>query len=159
MQQYEYEVVYCPGSMNIADPLSRLTVLENNRQKWNVAEEYICFVAEQSTPCVISIQQLETESSQDPVLQKIRQAINTGNWSDCSKSVKAVKDEITKVGQLVLRGTRIISPVSLQQKLIHAAHEGHEGIVKTKARLRSKLWCPDMDRRYILPSSGFSGTK
>ena len=146
LQQYEYEVMYCPGSMNIADSLSRLTVLENDQQKRNVAEEYIRFVAEQSTPCVISVQQLEKESSQDPVLQQIRQAIETGDWSDCSKSVKAVRDEITKVGQLVLRDTQIIPPVSLHQKLIHAAHEGHQGIVKTKARLRSKLWWPEMDK-------------
>jgi len=135
LQQYEFAVVYCPGSINIADPLSRLTVLENNQQKQNVAEVYIRFVVEQSTPCVISVQQLEAESSQDPALQQIRQVINTGNWSDCSKSVKAVKDKMTKVGQLVLRGTRTIPPASLQQKLIHAAHEGHQGIVKTKARL------------------------
>ena len=146
LQQYDYEVVYRCGASNIADPLSRLSVSAGSKQKQNVAEEYIRFVAEQSTPCVISIQHLEHESSRDPALQQIRRAIDTGNWSLCSPAVKAVKEEITKIGQLVLRGTRIIAPRSLQQKLILAAHEGHQGIVKTKARLRSKLWWPEMDK-------------
>ena len=56
LQQYDYEVVYRCGSSNIADPLSRLSVSAGNKQQQNVAEEYIRFVAEQSTPCVISIQ-------------------------------------------------------------------------------------------------------
>ena len=146
LQQFDYEVVFIPGSSNIADTLSRLSVRPHSQPKRNVAEEYIRFVAEQSTPCVISIQQLEKESGDDPMLVSIRQAIDTGDWSECLRAVRAVKHEITKVGKLVLRGTRIIVPVSLQHKLVQAAHDGHQGIVKTKARLRSKLWWPEMDK-------------
>jgi len=80
------------------------------------------------------------------MLQQVREAIDTDDWSKCPKAIRAVKSEITKVGKLVLRGTRIIVPASLQQELMHAAHEGHQGIVKTKARLRSKLWWPEMDK-------------
>jgi len=146
LQQFDYEVVYTPGSYNIADSLSRLSVGSDSQPKRNVAEEYIRFVAEQSTPCVTSIQQLEKESSKDSMLQQVREAIDTGDWSRCTKAIRAVKNEITKVGKLVLRGTRIVVPASLQQELVHAAHEGHQGIVKTKARLRSKLWWPEMDK-------------
>jgi len=43
------------------------------------------------------------------------------------------------VGRVVLLGTRIVIPLML-------AHEGHQGIVKTKARLRTKVWFPLMDK-------------
>ena len=146
LQQFDYEVVYTPGSSNIADSLSRLSVGSESQPKRNVAEEYIRLVAEQSAPCVISTQQLEKESSKDSMLQQVREAIDTDDWSKCPKAIRAVKSEITKVGKLVLRSTRIIVPASLQQELVHAAHEVHQGIVKTKARLRSKLWWPEMDK-------------
>ena len=71
LQQFNYQVVYQPGSSNIADPLSRLSISVNSQQKRNVAEEYIRFVAEHSTPCVISIQRIERESCKDPVLKQI----------------------------------------------------------------------------------------
>ena len=71
----QYDVVYRCDSPNIADPLPRLSVPSGGKQEQNAAEEYIRFVAEQSTPCVISIQRLEKESGRDPGLQQIRRPI------------------------------------------------------------------------------------
>jgi len=89
---------------------------------------------------------IEEASDTDAELEKIRQAVKSGNWNQCSTSVKAVKNEITVVGRVVLRGTRIHMPKSLQKKTILLAHEGHQGITKTKARLRTKVWWPLMDK-------------
>ena len=36
-------------------------------------------------------------------------------------------------------------PRALQQRVLELAHEGHQGIVKTKCRLRSKVWWPKID--------------
>ena len=38
-----------------------------------------------------------------------------------------------------MRGMRIVIPVSLRKRVLELAHEGHQGIVKTKDRLRSKV--------------------
>ena len=46
---------------------------------------------------------------------------------------------------MVLRGTRIIIPQILRKRTLELAHEGHQGIVKTKSRLRTKVWWPKMD--------------
>ena len=37
-----------------------------------------------------------------------------------------------------MRGTRIVPPTCLQTDIIDLAHEGHQGIVKTKERLQTK---------------------
>ena len=44
-----------------------------------------------------------------------------------------------------MRGMRIVIPVSLRKRVLELAHEGHQGIVKTKDRLRSKVWWPNMN--------------
>ena len=45
-----------------------------------------------------------------------------------------------------MRGHRIMILSSIQNKVIGLAHEGHQGLVKTKMLLRSKVWFPFMDK-------------
>ena len=47
---------------------------------------------------------------------------------------------------LVLRGGRLVIPGSLQPRVIDLAHEGFQGICKTKSLLRSKVWFPNLDK-------------
>ena len=56
-----------------------------------------------------------------------------------------MKNELCTIGKLVLRGDRIVIPHSLRKSVLESAHEGHQGIVKTKSRLRTKVWWPKMD--------------
>jgi hypothetical protein len=46
-----------------------------------------------------------------------------------------------------MRGNRLIIPETLQEKSIRIAHEGHQGITKTKSLLRKKIWFPGMDKK------------
>ncbi len=46
----------------------------------------------------------------------------------------------------MLRGTKIVVPLSLQEKVVSLAHEGHQGIVKTKQLICEKVWFPGIDR-------------
>lgn len=46
---------------------------------------------------------------------------------------------------IILRGERIVIPKVLRNKAIELAHEGHQGIVKTKALIRTKVWFPGID--------------
>ena len=56
-----------------------------------------------------------------------------------------VKNELCTYGELLLRGSRLVIPQKLRPRVLELAHEGHQGIVKTKYRLRSKVWWPKMD--------------
>ena len=44
-----------------------------------------------------------------------------------------------------MRGTRIVVPRALRGEVLRLSHEGHQGIVKIKARLRKKVWWPKID--------------
>ncbi|XP_022802839.1 uncharacterized protein K02A2.6-like [Stylophora pistillata] len=50
------------------------------------------------------------------------------------------------VGELVLRGTRIVLPNTFRSQAISLAHEGHLGIVDTKQNLRRKVWWLRMEK-------------
>ena len=61
-------------------------------------------------------------------------------------SHRAIKEELSIGAQnIILRGTRIVIPLSLRQKAIDIAHESHQGMSKTKAMIREKVWFPKID--------------
>ena len=56
----------------------------------------------------------------------------TGDWSAAPSPYRLLRDEITVVGRLVMRGMRIVIPVSLGKRVLQLAHEGHQGIDEAK---------------------------
>ena len=64
-------------------------------------------------------------------MQLVRQAVTSGDWSRLSGTIyKALAEELWVLGQLVLRGNRIIMPESLWKHTIALAHEGHQGMTR-----------------------------
>ena len=59
-----------------------------------------------------------------------------------------VRSELTYIGQVILRGTRIVIyiPNILRKRVLELAHEGRQGVVKMKERLTSKVWWPGVDK-------------
>lgn len=151
LQPYNFQVQYIPGKKNIADSLSRLMEKKstNSVVNFSTAEDldYIRFVAEAATPRAMSTRDIERESEMDPELVEVRRRIKTNDWTGCLTGYKYVREELTTLGKLVLRGTRLVMPNSLRKRTLALAHEGHQGIVKTKSRLRTKVWWPGIDKQ------------
>lgn len=57
-----------------------------------------------------------------------------------------VRNEFTFIRQVILRRTRIVIPKVLRPRVVELAHEGHQGIVKLKERLRCKVWWLGVDK-------------
>ncbi|CAH1255636.1 RTL1 [Branchiostoma lanceolatum] len=145
LQAYPYKVVYRPGKTNIADALSRLNN-SKSRDKSSENYDYVRSVVEASTPVSLTPREIERASGEDPELRQVRRCIQTGQWDECQvMSYRHVKTELSTYGQLILRGTRIVIPQVLRKTVVQLAHEGHQGIQKTKNRLRTKVWWPKME--------------
>ena len=93
----------------------------------------------------LSTREIEEVSATDEELIKVKRAIETGNFNNC-KQYQIVAGELCVIGQLVLRGTRIVIPNKLRPRVLALAHEGHLGVVGTKQNLRSKVWWPGVDK-------------
>ena len=73
---------------------------------------------------------------------------------------------MTSDGSLLLRGTRLVIPRSLQLRVMKVSHAGHLGLVKTKQLIREKVWFPGVDKlasdlitkQLCLPSSHVNHT-
>ena len=127
LQPYDFSVIHRSGQGNIADPLSRLLrgeVKPNNHKQ--SAEEYVRFVAVNATPTALTIREIEQTLAVDEELVEVRKAITTGQFEKCKQYI-AVARELCVIGQLVLRGTRMVIPQKLQPRTLALAHEGHPG--------------------------------
>ena len=148
LQQYNFTVVYKAGISNPADFLSRHPI-QTKHFRPNVAEDYINFVTEAAILPAFTLEEIKCATEEDKVLRGLRAAIQTGCWNcDIVNSFKNIRDEISvdHRHKILLRGTRIILPSSLQRRAIKIAHEGHQGIAKTKAFLREYVWFPNLEK-------------
>ena len=108
----------------------------------------------------MTVQEIQEATKNDETLQYLAEIIRKQTWNSIKdirtsaenvnelKLFAKVKDELTVNEQLgiILRGTRIIMPFSLRQSVINLAHEGHQGLAKTKQLIREKLWFPKIDK-------------
>ena len=76
-----------------------------------------------------------------------RNCLSTGEWDNAPPQYKAVRSELSILGKLALRGTRLLIPAKLRDRVVDLAHERHQGLTKTKQRLRSKVWWAGIDRQ------------
>ena len=140
LQPFNYQVRYVTSRENIADALSRLSKIPASKG-YVQDEEYVREVTLQAVPVALRIEEIEEVSFQDEELEVVREALETGHWSKAPKAYELVSCvELACIGQVVLRGTRIVVPRKLRRRVLNLAHEGHQGIVKTKECLRSKVW-------------------
>ena len=73
----------------------------------------------------MTTREIERASAEDEDLTTIRKCWKTGDWSTASNPYKLLRDEITVIGRLVMQGMRIVVPLSLRERVLKLAHEGH----------------------------------
>ena len=147
LQPYNYTVRHISGSSNITDSLSRLLNRSEESTENSETEAYLRTVVENATPMAMNIKDIEQASRDDEVSKDIKACIMTGNWNKVEyNEYLTVKDKLCAVGDIILRGTRIVIPEKLRAQVLKLGHEGHPGIVVMKQRLRTKVWWPGIDK-------------
>ena len=100
----------------------------------------------------ITMEELTAACKDCLILQQVRAYIRTG-WPCTAKGLDPalvpyfrIHTELAEHDECVIRGThRVVVPREIQPKLIQIAHDTHQGIVRTKQRLRELYWWPGMD--------------
>ena len=159
LQTYDFVLKYRPGVDNPADFLSRHPVEPSHAKtahEKTIAEEYVNFLIDNAVPKAVTSSEISAVTANDPTLQAVVQALKSDQWhlpKDPSVDAtaflifKTVRNELSFCDEshIILRGSRIVIPQLLQPKIINIAHEGHQGLVKTKSLLREKVWFPNID--------------
>lgn len=154
MTPFHVTVIHQPGRWNVADYFSRHPIDPVDGKSAALArnaEIFLNYIVSSVTPNAISLDQIAQATSQDPDLQMLKKWVEANSDQKVPAKLRAfknIKDELSwSTHGVLLRGQRIIVPTSLRQRTIALAHLGHQGIVKTKALMREKLWFPGMDRQ------------
>lgn len=160
LQPYKFAIKYEPVVDNIADCMSRhpLKSRTQSSQDQKIAENYVNFIMTEAVPKAISLDEIR-DTTMSPTLQKAIEYTRTERWYEMKQltdremydmedltALRAVRDELTvHSDNVLLRDTRIVLPVTLRDRAISVAHEGHQGIAKTKSFIRSKVWFLGID--------------
>lgn len=159
LQAFSYNVVYRKGKSNIADPLSRLSQ-PTDKEIFDVdSDVYIRSVTEMAA---VDITELEEVTKEDPELSALRECLDQGVWNHTVNIIKpyhAFRNELGKVGFMVVRGDRLIVPFGLRQRMLQLGHEGHPGKTKMQQRLRNTCWWPVMDDAIARTVDGCEGCR
>ena len=96
----------------------------------------------------IQLKRFQQETSNDETLQRLQAVVQAG-WpnikSDLTEDIKpyfGIRDEITEMNGILMKGERVIVPSSLRKEMKARIHEGHLGIEKCKARARETMFWP-----------------
>ena len=101
--------------------------------------------------CQKLIELLQNNSWNSLNTNNLHPEINTPKISGCEQAKlranELLKQELslTPEADLIIRGNRLVIPTKLRQQVISLAHEGHQGLIKTKKLLREKVWFPKID--------------
>ena len=153
LMSFDYEIVHKPGVSNIADYLSRHPN-EDDMKFDGETERHVRFISSHAIPKSMSRDELVEATAKDSELATLKEIVlGTKRW-ESNEFTKSLKMDYSRViGELavtddglVMRGDKLVLPVSFRKRAVMIAHQGHQGMTKTKGLLRTKVWFPKMDQ-------------
>ena len=162
LQPYKLTIRYRPGHDNPADYMSRHPINSGKQRSHEekIAEQYVNFIASEAVPRAMTLNEVKCESLNDKTIQQAIEYTRNGKWFELKKlqdseidilelqSYRSIQDELVIHNEnILMRGNRIVMPRTLRDRAVRIAHEGHQGISKTKAFIRSKIWFPGINDR------------
>ena len=137
--------------MVVSDALSRAYLKDQKPEISDAEMNYIIHSVISSLPISDEkLKQFQTETSMDETLRALHKYVMNGwpkNNNDINPTTMPyfnIHDEISVANGLVLKGERIIAPLSMRKEMKQIIHSGHQGIEKCKARAREALYWPGM---------------
>ena len=108
-------------------------------------ESFVQFVISSLPASTGKLEQIKSCYQGDVVCSNLIQFCRTG-WPEKSALSESLKGYWSHQGEiafhngLLLRGSRLIIPHSLQAEMLDKVHEGHQGIAKCRQRAKQSIW-------------------
>jgi len=147
-QKYDFNLTFQPGkSIVTADTLSRAPV-----QTDTLHEPEVTTVNNISLSSInqTRLDEIRVATDRDETLQTLKRVILQG-WPAHKSAVPVsvvvyfdYRDELTVHDGILLRGDRVVIPVSMQRDMLQKVHAGHLGINSCLRRARELIFWPGM---------------
>ena len=136
VQPYDFVLRYKPGKqMMLADAMSRQPSSESTQIDLDIQVSFVQFSTQK-------LQSIREATQADDELCSLRAVIVDG-WPDSQRHLAAplrpywsCRDELAVEDGLIMKGDRLVIPLSLQAEVLSKLHEAHQGIEKTRLRAR-----------------------
>lgn len=100
-------------------------------------------VAVHAVPTALRIKDIERISAQDPELQSVRNYHIQGKWDSAPKSNLPVRNELTFIGHVILRGTRTVDPKVFARELLVWRTKGIKELLRQRKDLERRCGGPE----------------
>ena len=147
LYRYNINITYKQGKeLHIADALSRAYLPETKGGETTQYEVMTVFPISDTRK-----KQLQNAITTDTTSLQLTKLIQEG-WPNTIKTVpKAARDfypfrdELTVQDGMIVKGTRVIIPISLHQEYLTELHRGHPGAEGMKRRVRNTVYWPNIN--------------
>ena len=152
---YQFTVIKRPGAGNPADFLSRHPHTEPRAEteEEESEEEIARLITEAACPKALTVADIQQATEKDDGLQKVEAAISNNTWclfleeanqwhpEEKSRltEIWRMREESSSLAGVIMRGRQIVVPSELESRMVALVHEGHQGVERTKARMRGKV--------------------
>ena len=154
LQRYNFTLLYKPGKeMILADTLSRAYI--KGAPDSDLEEDLVCAVSLVIDNLPVSDPKLEAirvATERDPTMTKLQDTIRRG-WPERKSEIPQelngywnFREELSEAEGIILKGDKIVIPVSLRKEMLEKIHSSHLGMVKCKQRARDALFWPGMGK-------------
>jgi hypothetical protein len=147
---YNATIKHIPGATNPADYLSRHPMdIGHDTVATKTAEQHVNFITASSIPKSMTLSEVQEASEADPEIQAVIKAVTSQNWTTLKTSAYFKCREQLAVNtdrKTITKNSKLCIPKALQAKAIQLAHQGHQGLSKTKELIRSKIWFPNINQ-------------
>ena len=155
LTRFNYSIAHVPGMyLYTADTLSRAPIksVEGVCEGDEDVERFVDSLVEQLPASKRRMQQFREAQKDDPICSKVIEFTQNG-WparhviKGILKKYWGEKDKLSVVDDLLLHGTRVVVPESLQYEILMKIHHGHQGIQRCRLRVSSSVWWPGVSKQ------------
>ena len=154
LMRYSYDIVHVPGkSLWTADTLSRSPVQKqmtaNDTELMESTNIYVDCIVNNLPVSPTFMDTLKAQLEADSVCSRVMKMCADG-WPDHAQQEPLLKHfwpeqaTLTVQDGLLLKDTRLVIPAAMRNDVLDRLHEGHQGVVKCKARARQTVWWPGL---------------
>ena len=154
MMRFTYQVVFTAGkNLVTADALSRTPTSAPGKEEDKKEQETRAYVR-----CVIDsipasdqrLEEVRKEQELDETCRFVKEFVLRDHWPESAKKdYKTFYNErhsFSVTDGILLYAGRLVIPSVLREEMLNRLHQGHQGIVKTRALARSTVWWPGLSK-------------
>ncbi|XP_055611823.1 uncharacterized protein K02A2.6-like [Uranotaenia lowii] len=135
---------------NMVQTLSLLSNIESSTEEnLDNGTEIVIRAIQESV--AMDITEVKKATENDGELQSVQSAITQSDWkNEKVKAYAPFQDELSYANNLLMRGSKLVIPTALRNRMLSLAHEGHPGQSSMKRRLRDRCWWPNIDKDVVM---------